>query len=100
MLIYNITIKIEPSIDREWREWIKLPVARVMGSGCFADHRICRLLLQDESDGITYIIQFSLQSAEAYKRYEREWEPVFREEFSTAFSGKYVAFRTLMEVID
>ena len=100
MLVYNITVKIEPSIDPEWREWIKIPVARVMGSGCFIDHRICRLLRQDESDGNTYVIQFSLQSEAEYDRYEKEWEPVFREEFSTAFSGQYVAFRTLMEVMD
>lgn len=100
MIIYNITVKVETAVADDWLKWIKGPIARMMGSGCFEDHRICRLLRQDESDGITYAIQFSLSSPEAYNHYEKEWAPVFLEEFSEPFRGQYVAFRTLMEVLD
>lgn len=99
MIIYNITIKVEPSVSEEWFDWLRTSIARMMGSGFFLDYRICRLLQQDDQEGITYVLQFSLDHLETYSRYREEFAPVLEAEFAGCYAGKYVCFRTLMDVL-
>lgn len=99
MIIYNITVSIEPLIKEEWLTWIKMPIARMIGSGLFQEYRICHLLQDDEQEGITYTLQFTLLSLADYERYQKEYAPVIFEEFKSLYSGQYVCFRTIMEVL-
>ena len=65
MIVYNITIKIEPAIEAEWINWQKLEhIPEVMATGFFTNYKFYRLLDQDEEDGITYIVQYFTPSIE------------------------------------
>lgn len=99
MIIYNITVKVDHSIHEQWLNWLKTPIARMMGSGLFLDYRICRLLQQDDHEGRTYALQFTLSSMEEYEQYQRAFAPVLQEEYGRYYRDKYVCFRTLMEVL-
>ena len=59
MIVYNTTVKIDPSIETEWVLWQKEEhIPGIMLLGLFNEYKFYRLLEQDDSDGITYIIQY------------------------------------------
>ena len=69
MIVYNITIKIIPAIETEWVQWQQQEhIPAVMASGHFTDHKFYRLPGQEESDGITYIVQYFASPFESYTR--------------------------------
>ncbi len=101
MIVYNITIKISPEIEKEWIDWQKKEqIADVMASGMFERHSFYRLLEQEESDGITYVIQYFASSDKKYKTYIEETAPLLRQKAIDRWGGKFITFCTLMEVVD
>lgn len=99
MLLYNVTVKVSRSIEKEWLEWLReehLP--DMMATGKFTHHRLCKLLL-DEPDGVTYAVQYFCPDFSTYQRYQEENAPALREEAIKRFGDKQVSFRTLMELL-
>ncbi len=100
MIIYNVTIKVEPGVADAWVYWMKAEhMPELMGTDLFIDCRLSRLLDQDESEGITYSAQYFCEGMEQYTEYIDVYSEKMRERSNKMFGGKYVAFRTLMEVI-
>lgn len=100
MIVYNVTVKIDPEVHNEWLDWMKrIHIPAVIHTGFFFDHKIFRLLELNEADGITYTIQYFCDSFENYMQYEKECAPSLQEEHRTKFSDKFVAFRTLMRAV-
>ena len=101
MFIYNITIKIETGIEKEWIEWQqKEHIPDVMASGLFSDYKFFRLLEQDETDGITYVIQYFTSSIENYKKYIEKFAPLLREKAFLKWGNQFIAFRTIMQAVN
>lgn len=101
MIIYNVTVKINQEVQEEWLRWMKTEhIPRVMNSGMFIEYRISRLLEQDESDGVTYAIQYLCNSMDQYETYRQEFAPALQQEHSDKYKDKFVAFRTVMEVVE
>jgi SNF2 family DNA or RNA helicase len=101
MFVYNITIKINAVIEREWIEWQKNEhIPDVMSTGLFHDYKFFRLLEQDETDGITYIVQYLASSLENYKNYIEKFAPVLREKAVAKWGNQFIAFRTIMEAVN
>ena len=99
MIIYNVTVKVDPSIAEDWLRWMKEEhIPDLMNTGLFCDSRVCRLLEQDESEGITYSAQYSCDSMEDYQDYIREHAPAMREKGLKKFGNKFIAFRSVMSV--
>ncbi len=87
-------------MHEEWLRWMKTEhIPRVMNSGMFLEHRISRLLEQDESDGVTYAIQYLCNGMNQYETYREEFAPALQQEHADRYKDKFVAFRTVMEVI-
>lgn len=100
MILYNVTIKIEPSIQDEWVQWMKeVHIPEVLQTGLFTEYRMTRLLEQDESDGITFAVQYLSNSMADYQLYKEKFAPALQKKVSDKYEGKFVAFRTLMEVV-
>lgn len=99
MFIYNVTITVEKNIHEEWLKWMKnVHIPDVMRTGIFTTNRICRLIT-DESE-VTYAIQYTFRSMEDIHRYQKEFAPRLQKEHSEKFKDKFVAFRTLLEIIE
>ena len=100
MFVYNITIKIAPEIETDWIEWQKQEhIPAIMATGLFREYKFYRLLEHDEKDGITYVIQYFASSREDYNRYIEEKAPLLREKALARWGNKFIAFRTIMEVV-
>lgn len=101
MIIYNITIKVESTVAEKWLQWMKEEhLAEMMNTGLFSDYRMCRLMEQDEADGVTFVVQYHTDSIENYQSYLDDHAPKMRQKGLAKFADKMVAFRTLMEVIN
>ncbi len=101
MIIYNVTIKVEPAVAEQWLRWMKEEHLKdMMDTGLFSDYRLCRLLEQDEEEGVSFVVQYHSDSAENYRTYLAEHAPKMRQKGLKKFGDKFVAFRTAMEVIN
>jgi hypothetical protein len=100
MILYNVTVKIDHEVHDEWLKWMKeIHIPEVMATGIFDSNRIARILLQDESDGISYSFQYSCKDMAAMQQYTAVHAPALQKAHGERYKDKFVAIRTLMEVI-
>ncbi|RMG79098.1 MAG: DUF4286 family protein [Bacteroidetes bacterium] len=100
MIIYNVTVKIDNDVHDEWLDWMKTKhIPDVMKTGLFTDSKILKVLVDDE-DGVTYSIQYSSPDMESLETYQKKYAAELQKEHSEKYKDKFVAFRTLLEVID
>ena len=101
MIVYNITNKVQPGIEKEWVKWQKEEhIPDVLSSGQFTEHKFYKLLEQEESEGVTYIVQFFAASQEHYDHYINEHASRLRKKTLDKWGNKFIAFRTVMQVVN
>lgn len=100
MILYNVTIKVERQIHEDWLKWMQdVHIPDVLATHLFTEHKLCRLLSVDDEDGITYAVQYFCTDMERFQEYQEKHARQLQEAHSSRYKGKYVAFRTLMEVL-
>ena len=100
MIIYNVTINIEESISQEWLYWMeKTHIPEVMNTGMFVSAKMTRVMVEEQMGGITYSIQYSCESKSKLDEYQIQFAQKLQQKHTQKFKGKFVAFRTLLEVI-
>lgn len=100
MIIYNVTVSIDPAVHEEWLEWmLSKHIPDVMGTGCFLENKVLRLQQNPENDGFTYAFQYTLASMEDLERYQTNFAPQLQAEHTQRYKDKFVAFRTILEVV-
>ncbi|CAH1001947.1 hypothetical protein LEM8419_02862 [Neolewinella maritima] len=101
MLLYNITNKIDHTIHDEWLGWMQQAyIPHVMEAGVFEDYKLSRLLGVDESDGITYALQFTVSSRPAFDIYQEKYAYAHQQMHDLRYKGSFVTFRSLLSVVD
>jgi hypothetical protein len=99
MIIYSVTISLEPSIETEWIEWMKRAhIPDVLRTGCFAECRICKAIGAEGPEPV-YVMLYSCPSVEEYHRYRDNFAPALQKEHSDRFSGRFRGARQLLEEI-
>lgn len=99
MFIYNVTVSIDNDHAEEWLQWMKaVHIPDVMKTGIFTENRICKVLNVDDT-GTTYSVQYTCRSMDDYNRYVEEFAPKLQKEHSEKYKEKFIAFRTLLEVV-
>jgi len=100
MLLYNVTIKIEEHAKTSWLKWMQeTHIPAMLATGKFVHARMCRVLLAEETDGITYAVQYLTPSREMLEKYYEEDANHLRTAAHEQFPDMFVAFRTELEVI-
>lgn len=100
MIIYNVTLKVETEVADEWINWMKTEhIQDLLDTGLFTECRLCRLLEQDETEGVTFSAQYACPDMTAYNNYIDNHAQSMRDKGFARFGGKFVAFRTVMEVV-
>jgi hypothetical protein len=100
MLLYNVTMSVEPTIEAEWLYWMRTQhVPDVMATGLPVDNKILKLLTEIDNGGITYTFQYFFKSIEDYETYQERYSPTLQNHVYKRYEGKYVSFRTLLEEI-
>jgi hypothetical protein len=100
MIIYNVTVKIDHDIHSDWLNWMRqVHIPEVLETGHFIGHQIARVLV-DEEDGVTYSIQYKCQSMQELDTYQNTHAPRLQKDHLDIYRDKFVAFRTLLEIVD
>ena|SRR5688500_17137577 len=101
MIVYNVTVNIEDDVHNEWLAWMReIHIPEVLKTGLFVEHKMLRILSKLEGEtGTTYSIQYTLKNIEDYNRYREEFAPQLQQKTQLKFGGKFLAFRTLLEVL-
>lgn len=99
MYIYNVTINIDESIHNHWVEWMqKEHIPAMLATGKFTKALMTRVLVEEEMGGITYSVQYTTDSKTTLEKYYTENAVQLRAQ-SKPFEGKFVAFRTELEIV-
>ncbi len=99
MIIYNVTVKVDHDVAEDWLDWMRnTHIPDVLATGLFTDHRICRVV-QDDPDGMTYAIQYFCESMKNLQQYAAQHAKRLQDDHTERYKDKYVAFRTVMEVL-
>jgi hypothetical protein len=100
MILYNVTSSIEPAAAEDWLDYMRSThMPEVMETGFFIKSQLCRLLNEEEG-GITYAAQYYCLSLEQLEEYQAICAPALRADMEKHFAGKYVSFRTVLEVVE
>jgi phospholipid N-methyltransferase len=99
MYIYNVTINVQEDVHPQWVKWMKEEhIPEMLNTGKFTKALMTRVLVNEEMGGITYSVQFTAQTRKMLQRYYEEDAERLRRK-SAIFEGKFVVFRTELEVI-
>jgi hypothetical protein len=99
MVIYNVTVKVDKDVHREWLRWMQeVHAPEMMATGKFISYQLCRLL-QEEEDGVTYATQYLSPDLETLAAFQQMDARRLQEAQAVQFPGRFVAFRTAMEVL-
>lgn len=99
MIIYNVTINVDKTINNEWLTWIKEHIPEVLATGKFKEAKLTKVLVADDETD-TYSIQYRAHSREALDAYYAEDAERLRGNGLKRFADKSLAFRTELEIID
>lgn len=100
MILYNVTVAIDPSVEKEWVKWMRsVHIPDVMATGCFIESRFSKVLTEDE-EGLSYAITYLCPDKDLLEKYRKNHAPILQKEHSEKFNGRFAAFRTLLDVIE
>ena len=101
MFIYNVTTKVNWSIHDAWLEWMQQQhIPALIETNCFVRSQLLKLHEEDDEEGPTYVIQYFAESKALYNRYIELYADQFREEYAGKWRDNFIAFRTLLEVVE
>ncbi len=99
MIIYNVTINIEEEIQEEWLAWMQqIHIPEVLATQKFESALMTKVRVEEDMGGVTYSVQYSCPNQETLDAYYRE-DQARMQASSDKFAGKFVAFRTELELI-
>jgi phosphoribosylamine-glycine ligase len=101
MYIYNVTINIADDAHDAWLKWMKeAHIPQMLSLGKFSKAKMTRVVIEEEMGGTTYSVQYTTDSKATLERYYAEDADKLRAEGAKHFAGKFVAFRTELEIIE
>ena len=100
MYIYNVTINIDDEVHDKWMDWMqKKHIPEMLATGKFSNAKMSRVVIDEEMGGTTYSVQYTTDSKETLEKYYKENADKLRGEGNQLFGGKFVAFRTELDVV-
>lgn len=100
MFLYNVTIGIDKSSEKEWLDYMRNTyIPDAMATGMFTQARIYRILHDNEDDTTSYSVQYVSPSIEMVQQYLEVHGPRIIEAHRSRFRDKHVAFMTLLEEV-
>lgn len=100
MILYNVTINIENPFIAEWVQWMqKSHIPDMMDTGLFTEYKFTRILAEEDGKSTNFAIQYLCPTKAAFEEYQAKHAKRLQKEHADRYKDKYVAFRTLMNVI-
>jgi len=99
MILYNVTVSLDPAIEQEWLVWMKQKhIPDVMNTGSFVEYKLLKVL-NEEDDGKTYCVQYMAENLDKLHHYNNVFAPALKKEYNDKFQDRFAVFRTVLEVM-
>lgn len=100
MILYNITVILEETIEAEWLKWInQFFVPEALSGNLLVSNRILKVL-DSPNEGVTYCLQFIADDIAKYNQFKETQSPALLESHTLKFKNQAVSFSTVMEFIN
>lgn len=100
MIVYNVTSKVTWAIHEAWVQWMKEEhIPEVVATGCFTHAQFLRLLETEDEEGPTYTVQYFAESKEKQEAYVATFANTLREKVFAKWGNQFIAFRSVMELV-
>ena len=97
MIIYSVTVAIDPGVELEWADWMqRVHIPDVLRTGCFSECRMYKGLDVGEEQP-SYTMQYRCESLADYHRYRDIFAAALQKDHSERFGGRFRASRQLLE---
>ena len=98
-ILYNVTVKILNEFCEEWLQWMQdVHIPDVMATSKFEEYKISEII-EEENEGRTFAIQYVSPDMDTFQSYQLDHAKGLQQEHAARYKDKYVAFRTLMNII-
>jgi hypothetical protein len=100
MYIFNITTKVDNSIAEDWLRWQKEEyIPEVLSTNYFNNFKLFYLMNQDESEGITYVLQFFADTIFNYDSYIKIFAEVHQQKTFKRWNSNFIVFTSLLKSV-
>lgn len=100
MLIYNVTVSLNKSIEQEWIQWMKeTHIPHVLNTGLFSGHQFYKVLSHDDPTTSSFCTMYYVPVLDNFEKYLNDYAPALRQEVDQKYGGQFAAFRTLLEEV-
>lgn len=98
MIVYNVTVIVEPNVHDEWFIWMKeVHLPEVLATGRFNNCNMFKINPQNAEDEATYSIQYQADSMEKYEEYIANEAEDLKKKTTQKYGEKVLAYRTILE---
>ncbi len=102
MFIYNITMQVETSIDKEWYNWVNTSfIPEMLSTKKFSKALVAEVLPHQDQDQnhSTYSVQFYVPTQTHLEAYQSHYAPTIESKISL-FKTKVVSFSSVLKITD
>jgi hypothetical protein len=100
-IIYNVTTAVSHAVNQAWLQWmLDIHIPEVLGTGCFYKHQLVKILDTDETEGITYAVQYYAKNQSAYQEYVTKYAGGFKQMIVEKWGEQVFSFKTIMAILN
>jgi hypothetical protein len=100
MYIYNITSKVDIAVCSQWKNWqLQEHIPEIMQTKLFNDFKFYQLIDQEETDGITHVLQLFFSDKSNYEIYIEDFAPSLRKKAIEKWGDGFISYRTVMQSV-
>lgn len=99
-MLYNVTVSVDPSIESDWVQWMQnVHIPAVLQTKCFIKCVLSKVHGNEVGECTFSVLYWAVSKAD-FDQYIAVHAPALQREHTTRYEGKFVAFRTTMDLID
>lgn len=96
MIIYEVNIDIDPSIEKEYIHWLKSHIDQILKIDGFSKAEVYQREAENQKKGIT--VHYYLETKEKLDDYLTHFAPKLRQEALDKFGSQFSASRRILSV--
>lgn len=100
MVIYEVNLKLNPSIETEYLEWLDDHIDRMLKLPGFRQAFVYKSEATDDSELKPYCVQYFVESREQLQDYLDRFAPSMRQEAALKFGSLFYVDRRILHSLD
>lgn len=99
-IVYNVTTLVSHEVAGKWLQWLKnIHNPAIIETGCFSKVIIHKVLGVDETEGLTYAVQYFSENYELFKKYRSLFEKQYQQTHQAQWGEKALSFSSILEIV-